>query len=571
MAVAVWEKSYPPGVRWRFAPQPQSLVDVFDAGVKTYADKPFLDFLGKRYTFRGIEGLVNRAAKGFQQIGVGPGVHVGLFLPNTPHYPIAFFGVLKAGGVVVNYSPLDAAREIAFKIDNSETDIIVTLDLEALYPKIAGQFGKTRLKKIVVGGLTEVLPFPKNLLFPLLKRKELAKVPQDERHVRFAGLIANDGRYRPHPVKDPAGDMAVLAYTGGTTGQPKGAMLTHGNLTAALQMYGEFNGGEDPLLRPGQERILAVLPLFHIFALTVILLLGVRDGQELILHPRFDLEALLKDIHTKKPTVLAGVPTIFAAIINHPGVGKIDFSSLRMCVSGGAPLPPDVQEKFEKVTGCRLGEGWGMTETAPAGTASHARGQRKRGSCGLPLPGLTMEVVDVDDPLKVLPIGQTGEICVTGANVMKGYWKNPDATAEAFAGGRFHTGDVGYIDQDGFVFLVDRKKDMILCSGYNVYPRNVEDAIYQHPAVSEVTVVGIPDDYRGESPKAFIKLKPGAKRFTLEELQAFLADKLGKHEQPTEIEFRDALPKSIIGKLLKKELVEEERKKYQARKAAQAS
>ena len=573
MSKLPWERYYPPGVTWNDALAPRALTDLFDEAVRTYGDKPFLDFMDKRLTFAQVGAMVDRAAAGFQKLGVGPGVHVGLFLPNTPHYPIAFFGVLKAGGRVVNYSPLDAERELRHKIEDSETRILVTLDLNALYPKAAELLRATSLQKLVVGRLSEVLPFPKNLLFPLVKKKEIAAVPRDAQHLRFAELLANDGRYTPHPVKDPADEVAVLQYTGGTTGVPKGAMLTHGNLSVAVQMYDLWTGGQYPVLEPGKERVLAVLPMFHIYALTTILLRAVSGGSEVILHPRFELEAVMKDLVKKKPTVFPGVPTMYMAIINHPDVTKHDLRHLKFCASGGAPLPVEVQEKFESLTGCKLLEGWGMTETAPAGTSNPAspNAPRRKGSCGLPLPGVSIEIVDVDDPLKVLPQGQTGEICIRGPNVMKGYWKKPEATQEAFAGGRFHTGDVGYMDEDGFVFIVDRKKDMILSGGFNVYPRTIEDAVYEHPAVAEVTVIGVPDDYRGQSAKAFIKLRDGAQPFTFDELKAFLTDKLGKHEMPGAMEIRDALPKTVIGKLSKKELVQEELQKYQAAKAGQAA
>jgi long-chain acyl-CoA synthetase len=567
----VWEKAYPRGITWHQQFAPKSLPTLFDEAARKWSDRPMIDFMGKRYRYRDIADLVDRAAKGFQQLGVGPGVHVGLFLPNTPHYPIAFFGVLKAGGRVVNYSPLDAERELKHKIEDSRTEIMVTLGLKALYPQMGKMLGATPLKKLVVGGLPEVLPFPKNALYPLAKKKDIAEVPRDDRHLRFKDLIANDGRYAAHEIRDPAEEIALLQYTGGTTGVPKGAMLSHANLTAAVQMYQLWTGGDEPVLREGEERILAVLPMFHIYALTVILLNGMNSGSEMILHPRFELHAVLEDLHKKKPTVFPGVPTMYMAIASHPKIKDYDLSSLKYCGSGGAPLPPEVQAKFEALTGCRLREGWGMTETAPAGTASPISKPAKAGSCGVPLPGIIIEVVDIDDPLKVLPVGQKGEICIRGPNVMKGYWNKPEATAEAFAGGRFHTGDIGYIDEDGFVFLVDRKKDMILSGGFNVYPRTIEDAIYEHPDVEEVTVIGIPDDYRGQSAKAFIKLRAGARPFTLDELKDFLKDKLGKHELPADMEIREALPKTPIGKLSKKELVEEERRKYEAHKAQTAA
>jgi long-chain acyl-CoA synthetase len=570
MTAPFWEKSYAPGVSWEQKFQPKPVTAIFDEAVAKFRDRPMLDFMDKKYTFGQVSALIDRAAAGFQKLGVGPGVHVGLFLPNTPFYPICFFGILKAGGRVVNYSPLDAERELRYKIDDSDTDFLVTLSLNALYPNAAKLAQGTRLKKLIVCDLQDALPFPKNWLFPIFKGKEIAKVPSDDKHVNFRQLIANDGRYTPHPIKDPVEEVALLQYTGGTTGQPKGAMLTHANLTTAVQMFDAWTRGDKPLLTEGQERCLVVLPMFHIYALTAVMLRNIAGGCEMVLHPRFELNAVIEDLAKKKITVFPGVPTMFTAIVNHPNIGQYDLRSLKFCGSGGAPLPVEVQEKFEKLTGCRLSEGWGMTETAPAGT-SHpvTKGVPiRKGSCGLPLPGITIEIVDVDDPLKVLPQGERGEICIKGPNVMKGYWKKPKDTEEAFLGGRFHTGDVGYLDTDGYVYIVDRKKDMILSGGFNVYPRNIEEAIYEHPSVAEVTVIGVPDDYRGQSAKAFIKLRDGVKPFSFDELKIFLKDKLGRHEIPAAMEIRDALPKTIIGKLSKKELVDEERKKYEARKAA---
>ena len=314
-------------------------------------------------------------------------------------------------------------------------------------------------------------------------------------------------------------------------------------------------------MEEGKERFLVVLPLFHIFALSVAMLMGMYGAAELILHPRFELDDVVRDIGKKRPTFFPGVPTMYTAILGHPDATSIDMSSLKFCNSGGAPLPLDVQQRFEQATGCKLVEGWGMTETCAPGIATPIVGLRKEGAAGIPMPGITVEFVDVDDPMKVLPYGETGEICVSGANIMKGYWNKPEATEEVFAGGRMHTGDIGYMDEDGFVFIVDRKKDMITSGGFNVYPRNIEDAIYQHPDVEECTVIGIPDEYRGEAAKAFIKLKDGAAGFTLADLREFLDDKLGKHELPQDMDIRDELPKTPVGKLSKKELVEEERLK----------
>ncbi len=557
-----WIKSYPAGARWDVEIPSGPIYGLLDEAVRKWPDNVAIDFLDKKLTYREVAELVDRAAKGFQEIGVGPGVHVGMFLPNTPHFVVAFFGVLKAGGTVVNYSPLDAEQTLKHKIEDSQTDIVVTLSLNALYPMMSKLMASTRLKKLVVGSLQEMLPFPKSLLFPLVKGKEIAKFPADDQHVTFKQLITNDGTYRPVEVGDPADTVAVLQYTGGTTGLPKGAMLTHANLMAAYNQVKLFGEGDQKVLEDGKERVLAVLPLFHIYALTINMLLGVGGGSEMVLHPRFELDAVIKDLDKKKPTVFPGVPTMYTAIINHPDIAKYDLSSLKFCASGGAPLPAEVQQKFQDVTGCKLVEGWGMTETSPSGTSTPLYGVSKPGSCGIPLPGITIKIFDLDTSTQEMPLGETGEICIKGPNVMKGYWQKPDATAEAFnSQGYFRTGDTGYIDEDGYVFIVDRLKDMILCGGFNVYPRNVEEAIYQHPSVEEVTVIGIPDDYRGQAPKAFIKLKEGADPFTFDELKEFLKDKLGKHEMISEMDIRPELPKTLVGKLSKKELVEEEEQK----------
>ncbi len=565
-----WEKSYPAGVKWEIEIEKKPVYALLDEAVKKWPNNYVIDFMDKRMTYADLDDQVNRAAKGFQQLGVKKGVHVGLYLPNTPHYIVCFFAILKAGGTVVNYSPLDAERELTHKIEDSETDFMVTLDLEVLYPNIAKLLGKTRLKKIIVGNLKEVLPFPKNFLYPLVKSKEIASIPSNDQHVTYKSLLANDGQYEPVAVKNPAERIAVLQYTGGTTGLPKGAMLTHTNLIAACQQLRAMQQGDDAVLEDGKERTLCVLPLFHIYALTVNMNFGIAGGGELILHPKFELDAVMKDLDKKKPTVFPGVPTMYMAIANHPEVSKYDLSSLKFCASGGAPLPVEVQDHFQKVTGCRLLEGWGMTETSPSGTSTPMTDKRVAGAAGVPVPGVEIRIFNVDDRSQIMPVGEIGEIGIKGPNIMKGYWNKPEATAESFVGDFFMTGDTGYLDEDGYMHIVDRTKDMITSGGFNVYPRIIEEAIFEHPSVEEVTVVGIPDDYRGEAAKAFIKLKQGASEFSLEDLRETLKDKLGKHELPAAIEFRPELPKTLVGKLSKKELVEEERLKYEARKKASA-
>ena len=560
-----WLNSYPAGVRWDADIKPGAVQDILNNAVADHPDSPAIDFMGKRLSYREMGALVNRAAVGLQKLGVGPGVHVGLFLPNTPHYLVALFGVLQAGGTVVNYSPLDAAQVLEHKIEDSETDFLITLDMASLYPQMAAMLGKTRLKKLIVGSLAEMTAAPEQVAAQMKAKKETIEVPADDRHVRFADLIDNDGQYTAHPVSDPTETIAILQYTGGTTGLPKGAMLTHANLSSAVEQVVVTQFGTPPLLAMGQERMLAVLPPFHIYALTVNLLLGVRLAAEIVQHVRFDPKAALRDITEKKLTTFCGVPTMFTAVIGDPDTPQYDLRSLKLCNSGGAPLPVEVGERFNAVTGTWLAEGWGMTETSPTGTFTPVPGKRKPGSCGIPHPGVTIKMLDLDDPTRYVPLGEKGEMCIQGPNVMKGYWKKPDATAESSTfDGFFRTGDVGYMDEEGYVFIVDRCKDMLLCSGYNVYPRVLEEAIYQHPSVHEVAVIGVPDEYRGQSPKAFITLKPGAKPFTLEELQAFLKDKLGKHEMVHGLDIRSALPKTAVGKLSKKDLIDEESQKRAA-------
>ena len=562
MADHPWIKSYPKGVRWDadlpLMPVQQLLADA----VKRWPDNPAIEFMGRTLTYREFGELADRAAKGFQDLGVGPGVHVGLYLPNTPHYPIAFFGVLKAGGTVVNYSPLDAERVLAHKIEDSETDILVTLDLAALYPQMGRLLGASRLKKLVVGNLADYAANSGAVRAHMQAAGQLAPVPVDERHVAFEQLVATDGRYEPHALGDLTQAIVALQYTGGTTGLPKGAMLTHANLSAACAQYFETSQGDPRVLTEGEERVLVVLPLFHIYALTVNLLYGVRLGALMVLHARFDLDAAINDLIAKRISVFAGVPTMYMAMANHPKVKAGELRSLKFCGSGGAPLPVEVAQRFYDLTGSQLCEGWGMTETSPTGTFTPAHGMRKAGSCGMPIPNIELKFESLTEPGTDAAPGEPGELCIRGPNVMKGYWKNPEATAKAMTkDGFFRSGDVARMDADGFVFIVDRTKDMLLCGGYNVYPRVIEEAIYEHASVEEVCVIGIPDAYRGQSPKAFIKLKKDAPAFTLDELKAFLKDRIGKHEMVAEMELRDALPKSPVGKLLKKDLVDEEARK----------
>ncbi|MGO8919814.1 MAG: long-chain-fatty-acid--CoA ligase [Stellaceae bacterium] len=553
----LWEKSYPPGISWGEAlPAPVPLESFLETAEQQWPDKTAIDFYDRKISYSELFDLARRAAKGLQALGVGPGVNVGLHLPNTPHYAVCFFAVLMAGGRVVNFSPLAAPRELKYQLADSDAEIMVTLGLPLLYPQIAALKGTARLKAVVVCAIEDFLPLAvaRGGFGPGAER-----IAGPGQELDFAALVANDGAYRRHPHAALEEEVAVLQYTGGTTGDPKGAMLTHANFSAVVNARNRWVASSTA---GGGDKTLVVLPLFHIFGLSFILLLSIATGTEMVMHIRFDGDRVLQDIARKKITIFAGVPTMYTALVNHPRIAETDLSSLAICASGGAPLPVEVLSRFKQLTGVTPSEGYGLTETAPLGTMQAMSIGPRPGTVGLPAPHTIIEVVDLDTGMTLLATGEKGEICIRGPSVMKGYWKRPEATAEAFRGGRFHTGDIGFIDADGYVTLVDRKKDMILSGGFNVFPRNIEEAIYEHPAVAEVTVIGIPDAYRGQSAKAFIALKPGSAEFSFDELKSFLADKLAKYEMPVAIEFRASLPKTPVGKLSKKELVAEELAKH---------
>ncbi len=548
-----WLHHYPEGIDWSTPLTRRALNEYIDDAEIRFADRPAIDFLGRKTTYAQLAKYIRQATKGFQNMGVTKGSRVGLCLPNTPYSVICYFGALRAGATVVNYNPLYVERELAFQVSDSETEVMVTMDLKLLYPKVAAMLSQTEsLKQIVVCRMAPILPPLKGLLFGIVKRQEIAAITDDETTMRFEDLINNDGQ--PEEVKiDIEQDIAVLQYTGGTTGRSKGAMLTQANLSANIsQMLSWFPG-----LRPGEEKIVGVLPLFHVFAMTAVMNFAVASGTEMILLPRYELEQTLKTLSAKKATLFPAVPTIYTAINQAPDLAKYDLSSIRYCMSGGAPLPLKVKRQFEQVTGCKLVEGYGLSESSPVATCNSMSGTNKENSIGLPVPGTDITIHDLEAPHNLMPVGERGEVWIKGPQIMKGYLNRAEETTDTLRDGWLRTGDVGYMDDQGHFFLVDRLKDLILCSGYNVYPRMVEEAIYLHSAVSEVTVIGIKDEYRGESPKAFVKLKP-TESLNETDLKQFLEDKLSKIEMPSQIEFRDELPKTIIGKLSKKELVAEE-------------
>ncbi|MGO9483372.1 MAG: AMP-binding protein, partial [Rhodomicrobium sp.] len=474
-----------------------------------------------------------------------------------PAFVIYYYAILKAGGTVVNFNPLYSIIELTHQAKDAEAEIMITLDLRATFPKAKALLDAGVLKHIVAVHFASMLPGVKRLLFRLFKRRDAARWHARAGIVSSRQLERNDGHFEA-PAIDPA-DVAVLQYTGGTTGTPKGAMLTHANLSINVQQCRAWIGD---LAAEGEERFFCVIPFFHVFAMTSLMNLAISLAGQMILLPRFELKLALKLFDETHPTTMAGVPTLFNALAKAPDIKNHSLSYLKHCLSGGAPLPLEVKREFERASGCSLVEGYGLSETSPVTHINPLSGPIKEGSIGLPVPGTIMSLRDLADPAREVPLGEKGEICIAGPQVMKGYWKKPEETASAFTGEFFRTGDVAYMDSDGFTFIVDRIKDLILASGFNVYPRRIEEAIYEHPAVEEVTVIGIPDSYRGEAPKAFVKLRAGHQA-TVEDILEFLRPRISKIEMPAQIEFRDELPKTLIGKLSKKELKAEAKTKTQ--------
>jgi len=532
-----WEALYPPDVDWNTPIERGTIPALLDRAVSRFADAPAIEFRGRRLSFSELGTRVERFAAGLLGLGLHPGDAVGLYLPNTPWHPIAFFGVLRAAMRVVHLSPLDPPRALARKLADSGAATVVTTNVAHLLPAAMRLLEDGDISRLVVGrdaewGGGEALEFPH-------------------------GIDANDV-VGPPPHEWPKltpDDIALLQYTGGTTGHPRAAMLTHGNLTAAVSIIDAWQP-PDRNLRPG-DRVIGVLPLFHIYALTAVLLRSLHRGAEVMLRQRFDPAATLDDIETGRATVFPGVPTMWIALAATPGLDTRDLSSLRSSTSGGAPLPVEMSDRFHRLTGLRLGGGWGMTETSPVGANLLPERPFRSGEIGVPLPGITMRVVALDDPARVVARDEVGEIAIKGPNVTPGYWKRPEENARAFADGFFLTGDVGSMDETGYFTLVDRKKDMIISGGFNVYPRIIEEAIYEHPDVAEAAVIGIAHAYRGQAAKAFVALRPGAAELTLGDLRAFLEERLGRHEIPTELELRDSLPKTPVGKLSRHALATE--------------
>jgi long-chain acyl-CoA synthetase len=548
-----WESGYRHPTPWATSYPPLSLPDLFAASAARRGDAPLIDFLGRHYSYAETLGGARRVACGLAALGYGRGDRIGLFLPNVPHYVAAYYGILMLGATVVNFSPLYTADELAHQVGDSGTRLLFTLSAAALLPTALKVLEGSALERLVIGSVAGALPPAKSLFYRLFRGKEVAPRPDDARLTAFSRLIANEGTCVV-PAIDPATDVALIQYTGGTTGVPKGAMLTHANLTAnARQVV-----GLDP--EPGgEDRIVGALPLFHVFANTCVLNRTVANGGMMALLPRFDAGQVLATVARVKATSLPGVPTMYRALLDHPGIAKADLSSLRFCVSGGAPLPAETKAAFEARTGALLVEGYGLSESSGVVSCNPYATGGEAGSIGQPLPSTRVRLADKEDATRPAPVGEPGEILIAGPQIMAGYWHRPEADAEVFVEDDdgthwLRTGDVGTIDAEGFIHIVDRLKDMIAVSGFKVFPSQIEAALYHHPAVREALVIGMPDAYRGERPRAFVTVSEPIEGETL---KAWLNPQLGRHEQVDAVVVRDSLPKTMIGKLSRKDLVAE--------------
>ncbi len=566
----VWYKHYETGVPHTLDYPQAPLYKLLDDSAAEYPDRTAIIFgavahklpgqplMDASMSFRALRDAVNRFANALVKLGVKKGDRVAIYLPNCPQFAIAYFGTLKAGAVIAPVNPIYTPRELEFILQDSGAETIVALS--QFYPKLQEVRGKTKLKNVIVANIKEYFPgFLKTLFTLAMEKKEGHRVDLAAGDHWFQDVLKDESTVPPNvPVQ--ADDNAVLLYTGGTTGLPKAAQLSHHNLYAnALQLRAWI-----PFAKEANEGFLTALPMFHSYAMTTCLNEAMLLAGTLILIPNpRDLEHVLKAIDRHKPSFFPGVPTLYTAINNNPNVSKYDLKSIKACISGAAGLPLEVAKRFGEITGGRLVEGYGLSEASPVVTANPVYGENRIGTIGIPVPDTDVKLLDVDTGQNEVPVGEPGELCIKGPQVMKGYWNKPEETASTLRDGWLHTGDVAVMDEDGYFRIVDRLKEMIISGGYNIYPREIEEVLYQHPAVLEAAAIGVPDSYRGESAKAFVVLKPG-QTATAEELIAFCKQNLAPYKVPRSLEFRDALPKTMIGKILRRELVAEEKAKLAA-------
>jgi long-chain acyl-CoA synthetase len=518
-----------------------SLQEILHKTAKEFPQKTSVVYGGREITYAQLEALSNRFALSLVKLGVKKGDRIAIFLPNIPQFIIAYFGVLGAGAVVTAISPLYREREVEYQLNDSEAQTILALD--SFYPTLAKIKQKTKLKNVIVTGQDEYC----------YKKARPIDVPHT---LNFQTLTEKEPSNPPNMKLNPNEDLAALQYTGGTTGTTKGAMLTHRNLLSNALSFAAMIRGTT-----AQETFLTALPLFHIYGMTTSMTVPISLAAKMVLLPRFEPAKALEAIQQHKVTVFCGVPTMYSALLANPELGKYDLTSIRVCISGASPLPPQVQKQFMQVTGGFLSEGYGLTEASPVTHCNPVDTTMKMvkvGSIGLPLPDTDARIVDLGSGTKTLGVGETGELAVKGPQVMKGYWHNPEETILVLCDGWLLTGDIAHMDKDGYFYITDRKKDLIKYSGYSVYPRELEDILYEHPAVKLCSVVGKPDPAAGEVPKAFIVLK-GSASVSAEEIKAFVNNKVAPYKAIREVEFRLELPVSSAGKVLRRLLAKEEK------------
>jgi len=550
--VKPWLSSYPVEVPPNYGYPKHNIAQFLLDSAAVYPKLIALEFLGYKMTYEQLVDSAARFANAMLRLGVRKDDRIAIMLPNCPQSVIAYFGTLMFGGIVVMTNPLYMPREIEHQMKDSGAKVIVTLD--PLVARVEKAMSGSPMKHVIATSIKDYLPFPKNVLFPLKGKKDgtHAVVRYDERILSFAKLLKEASNAKPEADIDADNDLALIQYTGGTTGTAKGVMLTHTNLIANTTQAGLWiYRAQMP-----KEKYLAVLPFFHVFGLTVLLNLGIKNAGTLVMMPRFEINGVLKAIDRHRPTLFPGAPTMYIAIINHPDVKKYDLSSIKACISGAAALPLEIQEKFETLTGGKLIEGYGLTEASPVTHANNIWEKRKTGSIGIPFPDTDARIVHPETG-EEMPVGEIGELVVRGPQVMKGYWDRVAETAAALRDGWLYTGDLGRVDGDGYFYILDRRKDLIIASGYNIYPREVEEVLFEHPDVEEAVVAGMIDPYRGETVKAYIVLRKGAS-VTGDELKRWCKEKLAAYKVPHVYDFRESLPKTLVGKVLRRKLIEED-------------
>jgi long-chain acyl-CoA synthetase len=559
-----WLDNYPPGVPEHVELPKASLAGLLEDAARDFPHAPALHFEGRTISYAQLHQQARRFSGVLAGLGVGRGTKVGLILPNCPQAVVALFGALRLGATVVQNNPLYTERELGHQLADAEVEVLVCLDLT--YDRVKALRSRTSIREVIVTSVLDELSGLKRRLAPYTKKGKAASasIGKDEPVRRWREALASAPAAPELVEVDADHDLALLQYTGGTTGVSKGVMLSHANLRANVEQVRAWFPDADP----GREVMMAVLPFFHVYGLTVCLLLGLRLGAALVLLPRFDLDGVLAAVDKYRPTLFPGVPTMYVAINNAVEKGGHDLSSIKACLSGAAALPLEVAERFERFSGGRLVEGYGLSETSPVAIANPIYGKRKAGTIGMPIPDTLARVADPDDPSLTMPAGEKGELALAGPQVMQAYWNRPDETAQVLRDGWLLTGDMAVMDEEGYFSIVDRKKELIIAGGYNIYPREVEEVLYEHPKILEVCVAGVPDSYRGEIVKAFVVLRPGEQAST-DEIREFAKARLAAYKVPRAVEFRDELPKTLIGKVLRRALIEEEQAKQKAESGAE--